>query len=341
MPEQCSPKVPIYFPQHSFDWELMAQWDKAHRTQVFELTRDTAIWLDIDQEVDLYQSPGDLLTVYEVMVRARTPDGLIARAKVQHDLVNEFIRTEDSYLDGALIEKIRVNRNENGDLRKRALVIRDYAFSDLRNFYSRAFGGVFIFRSRGEPLIMCRDPKIARKYGLDVAGEHMHEKLLSRGYAQNDVNWWRSNLYRLQIIAESFLMDVLDKEEPELEFLSLNSAEQKAIIRKYGDQLGIHLELRRLIRQLENGETNVRVGHEASRFLIHSAADLTPVTREVVGQLLTYINGGRLVPLFYRHQKTEFAKAFATEWKTPKRQWALTRIREHYDLASKSSPTPS
>lgn len=341
-PEQHSPKTPIYFPFHSFDWNLMAEWGLAHRTQIFELTKDTAVWLDIDQEVDLYQTPADLLSVYEVIVRAQTPDGLIARAVEQHEFVTEFIRQENSYLDTALIEKIRVSREGAGDLRKRSLIIRDYAYSDVRNFYSRAFGGIFVLRSRNtKPLIFCRDPKVARRHGVGIADMQALEPLVEHGYAQRDVDWWKDNLYRLRIIAESFLMDVLDKEEPDLEFLSLNSAEQKALIQRHGDKLGMYLEFRRMIRALENGEKHVRVSEDIAELLIHPTHDLTPVTREVVGQLLTYIYGGRLVPLYYRHQKTEFARAYARLWKTPRRQWARIRIREHYDLASKSSNTLS
>ncbi len=341
-PEQLSPKVPIYFPFHSYDWEMMAAWGNAHRSQVFEITKDSVVWLDIDQDADLYQTPADLGSVYEVIIRARSPDGLIARALEQNTLVADFIRGEDSHLDAGLIEKIRVSRETSGDLRKRSLVVRDYSYTDVRNFYSRAFGGVFVLRSRGNTTLMfCRNPRIARKHGIDIAGMNALEPLLKHGYVEQDIGWWQGNLYRLRIIAESYLMDVLDKEEPELEFLSLNSAERKATVQKYSDQLGMYLELRRLVRELENGNTAVRVSEDVAKLLHHPAHDLSPLSREVVGQLLTYMYGGRLVPLFYRHQKTEFAKAYSRVWKKPRRQWAQQRIREHYDLASKSSSTSS
>jgi hypothetical protein len=71
--------------------------------------------------------------------------------------------------------------------------------------------------------------------------------------------------------------------------------------------------------------------------LMHPSDRLSLQSREVVWQLLTYIQGGRFVPLFYRHQKTTFVEAFTKEWKNPRRTWALGRVREHYDLASKSS----
>ncbi len=341
-PEQLSPKVPIYFPFHSYDWDMMAAWGTANRTQIFEVTKESVLWLDIDQDADLYQTPADLGSVYEVIIRARSPDGLIVRAFEQHSLVLDFVRGEDSHLDGDLIERIRVSRETSGDLRKRSLIVRDYSFTDVRNFYSRAFGGVFVLRSRDNvSLMFCRDPRIARKHGVDLADMNALDTLLHHGYVEQDIGWWRGNLYRLRIIAESFLMEVLDKEEPDLAFLTLNSAEQKAVKQRHGDKLGMYLELRRLIRELENGDGDVQVSEEVARLLIHPAHDLTPHSREVVGQLLTYIYGGRLVPLFYRHQKTEFAKAYARVWKTPRRQWAQMRIREHYDLASKSSATPS
>ncbi len=342
VPEQSSSKVPIYYPFHSYDWDLMGAWGTANRTPIFELTKDTAIWLDIDQEVDLYQTPADLRSVYEVIVRAHTPDNIIGKAIEQRDLVTEFIRKEDSHQDMALIEKIRDSRERVGDLQNRSLIIRDYTFTDVRNFYSRAFGGVFVLRSRdGEALIFCRDPKVAKKHGLLVANTSALDTLIEHGYAERDTAWWRDNLYRLRIIAESFLMEVLDEEEPELEFLSLNRAEQKAVVQKYGDQLGMYVQLNRLIRTLEQGKEPAAVPPAVADLLVHPSHDLTPVSREVVGQLLSYIYGGRLVPLFYRHQKTAFVSKYTRVWKTPRRQWALERIREHYDLASKSSNIPS
>ncbi len=341
-PEQLSHKTPIYFPFHSYDWKLMDEWGTINRTPIFGLTQETGIWLDIDQEVDLCQTPADLGSVSEVMVRAHTPDGLITNAIEQHDLLVDFLRKEEPYKDVELIEKIRLSREKSGDLRKRSLIIRDYAFSDVRNFYSRAFGGVFILRSRGsEPLIFCREPKVAKTHGLLVADTSALPKLMQHGYVERDIRWWRENLYRLQIIAESFLMEVLDEEEPDLEFLSLNSAKQKAVIQRHSKKLGMYGALRHLVRELEQGNDQVKVGKKIAELLVHPARDLTPVSREVVGQLLSYIYGGSLVPLFYRHQKTAFVNMYTRVWKTPRRQWALERIREHYDLASKSSNTPS
>jgi hypothetical protein len=341
-PEQFSAKTPIYFPFHSFDWILMAEWGGAHRTQIFELTKDTGVWLDIDQEVDIYQTPADLRTVYQIVVRARTPGGIIKKAAEQHDLVHAFLGNKDSHKDAELIDGLVASRAAAGDLRHRSLIIRDYAFSDVRNFYSRAFGGVFVLRSRGEePLIFCRDPKVARTHGLPLADYAALETLTSHGYAECNIAWWSKNLYRLRIIAESFLMEVLDKEEPKMEYLSLNRAEQSAVVQKHGNKLEPYLALRRLIRELEQGRTMVTVSTDIARLLIHPAHDLSPVSHEVVGQLLTLIYGGRLVPLFYRHQKTAFAEAYAKKWKKPRREWARMRIREHYDLASKSSGTAS
>jgi hypothetical protein len=336
VPEQA--RAPIYFPYHSFDWDLMRQWFTTHKPQVPELTRQTGIWLDIDQEVELYQEPEDLLMVSEVIVRPHTPCGLIGKAIHQQDLVHRFLREEESYLDPELIEAIVKSRQEVGDLRKRMVIIRDYQFSNVPDFYSRAFGGVFVLRSlNAEPLVICRKPQIAKKHGLLSADSSVLPVLEKHGYMARGSDWWKDNLYQLRIIAESFLMEVLDKEEPDCKFVELNSAEQKAVIKKHGNKLSTYLELQRIIRAFEQGRDRTKMPTKIAELLVHPAEGIEGPLREVVWQLITFIRGGRLIPFFYRHQKSAFVEAYTKEWKTPRCSWALRRIREHYDLASKSS----
>ena len=337
-PEQRGPKTPIYYPYHSFEWKLMDEWYRVNRTQVTELTQESAVWLDIDQEVDIYARPTDLTMVFEVNVRARSPSGLIERAIEQRGLVGRFLTEDDSYLNLSLIGALEKSRREAGDLRQRSLVIRDLKFLDVRDFYSRAFGGVFLLRSKSsEPLIICRDGKVGRKYQLPVADVSVLETLAQSGYIERNMSWWQQNLYQLRIIAESFLMEVLDEVEPKMEFFSQNSARKKAVVKQYQDRLGTYLEFQRLIKALEGGKGKLDVPKACADLLYHPAEDLDLTAREVIGQLLTYIGGGRLVPLFYRYQKTEFVAMFTKIWKAPRRQWALMRVQEFYDLASKSS----
>jgi hypothetical protein len=334
-PEQET--APIYFPMHSYDWKLTERWFKSHRTQIAELTKETAVCVDFDQSVELYAVPQDLAMVNEVIVRTTTVDGFMSKAEEQQKLIQSWMSDADSHLDVELIAGLEESAKSVGDLRRRSLLIRDYQFSDVADFYSRDFGGVFVLRSRNtSPLIFVREESAAKKYDVPLADENVLSILIERGYVETSVDWWQDHLYRLKVVAESFLVDVLEKHNPRLDYAKLNRQKRLQLVKKYKDELSEYLELYRVRDAMKKGKLP-EVSDVVRPHLLHPSDDLDPVSRELVWQLLTYVRGGRFVPLMYRHQKSVFVEAFTKRWKKPKRSWAMLRVREHYELASKSS----
>ncbi len=335
-PEQAT--APIYFPMHSFDWRLMDVWFRSHRLQIADLTRDTAIWLDIDQEVDLYQLPSDLSMVKEVIVRTATPIRLIERAIAQDNLVKTWLNDNEALFDEALMQKLEKTAAEDGDFRRRQLIVRNMQYGDVADFYSRAFGGVFVLRSRNhEPLVLAREEKwVDPAAGVFPANESALALLSERGYITTDIGWWQHHLYRLEVVAESFLVDVLDKKQPRVNYAKLNEAKRKRYVNEYQAELHEYTELMRVHKDLAAKKTP-KITAAAASHLLHPTVGLSSASREVVWQLLTYIQGGRFVPLMYRHQKTAFLYHYTEVWKKPKSTWALARVREFYEIASKSS----
>lgn len=327
--------APIYFPMHSFDWSLMDNWFKRNLAAVVDITKATALWLDIDQAVELYDRPRDLLQADVVTAAAFTPCGLTDRARTQSALVTRWFDDESVFLNGELIEALAESATEHGDLRKQSLQIPLYEFGGIEDFYSRAFGGITILRSQGgEPLLLARDTR--RADGTRSADETIIPELIERGYVESDVQWWAGHLYRLRVVAESFLIDVLERHHPRLDYEKLNQAKRKGLVRKYKDELATYLELTRAMESLTAGRIP-DVSNTIAAHLLHPSDRLAPASREVVWQLLTYIRGGRFVPLLYRHEKTKFVELYTKKWKSIRRSWALANVRRHYDIASKSS----
>lgn len=335
-PEQIA--APIYFPMHSFDWELMRVWYKARRSQIADITKDSAIWLDIDQEVDVYQLPSDLTMVKEVIVRAATPDNLIERARVQDGLVKRWLSEPNALFDKDLLSALEKTAKDDGDYRHRQMIIRDLQYSNLRDFYSPCFGGSFVLRSRNEQslVLVCDEQWVDEENGVYLADSKILSKLVNLGYLETDVDWWQHHLYRLKVVAESFLVDVLEKKRPRINYTKLNKAKLKQLVQKYKDDLGDYTSLMRAYKSLKAGKMP-KVSGPIAQHLLHPNDQLPAASREVLWQLLTYIRGGRFVPLLYRHQKSDFVMAYTKQWKKPKRTWALSRVQEFYDVASKSS----
>jgi len=329
-PDQAT--APIYFPTHSYDWEMTDTWFRIHRAQVADVTRDAALWLDMDQMVNVYEKPEDLLMVHEVVVKTHSTNSIIGEAIRQKGMITRFMQEPDAHLDSSLIERIKASGRKVGDLRARNCIIRDFHFPDVIDFYARVINGVFVLRSHGdEPIIASRDSQWAKANNIFVADAGLIDSLATHRYVECDFSWWRSHITYLETIAESLLMEVLDEEEPEMQFLSLNSAKQKGVIRKYGKKLGAYLSLMRIVDSIRRGEEPKQVPDDLAIYLLHPAKRLSVSSREVVEHLLSLIREGRLVQMFYRYQKTAFVDAYTKRWKAPRREWALTRIREHYD----------
>ncbi len=329
IPEQEN--SPIYFPMHSFDWNIMEQWFSVNRTQIADLTRDSGIWLDLDQEVSLYRSPLDLTMVNEVIVRTFTPGNLMEKAQSQKELVFTWLNDKSLHFDRSIIGKLYDTAKADGDLRNRNFLIRDMQFSDVLDFYSRVFGGTFVLRSLNhEPIILTCDAAQV-KSGVVKVDKTALDLLIKHGYIKTDAVWWKDHLYRLKVVAESFLVKVIDANEPELSFESINDIKKRQLVTKYKSELSAYFELNELYHLLKQGELPID-NCGLNIHLFHPSPELSASSAEVIWQLLTYIRGGRFVPMMYRYQKEAFIKAFTEDWQTPYRTWSLACVREYYDL---------
>ncbi|MFK7749897.1 MAG: DUF6638 family protein [Kordia sp.] len=138
---------PAYSPFHSFDREIMELVFKQHKHTIKDITRDAAICIDLDQYIDAFYEPEDLLKYNQVTVDFHVVEDLYTVQQKQLELVKEF-QQEDNFLDENLHLKILASARKHGDLRQRTLKMDsvDYKTS---SFYTKAFGGVFVFRKKG------------------------------------------------------------------------------------------------------------------------------------------------------------------------------------------------
>ena len=138
---------PAYSPFHSFDREIMEAVFKQHELAIKDITRDAAICVDLDQYIDAFYEPEDLLKYNQITVGFTVVDDLYSIQQQQLQLIKEF-REEDNFLDESLHLKILASARKFGDLRSRTLQM-DNMDHKTGSFYTKAFGGVFVFRRPG------------------------------------------------------------------------------------------------------------------------------------------------------------------------------------------------
>lgn len=330
---------PVYAPFASYDRRLMKTFFDQFLPEIADITRDTALWLDLDCHLSRFSSPRDLLLVNYVTVRSHA-GRLTKAAREQRALVDRFQNEELGWFDAGLRSQIVESAKEHGDLRFRRLYIPDLRFDEVQTFYTGLFGGLFVLRNlkRAEHLLILQEGEELRKLGKRQVNAWLLDDsrlvavLLEEEAVDVDMEWYRQNLGALREKLEYLAGETICLADPEVDFGALTPPQRHQRIAALGAAVPeTYFELERLIVRLERGRVDPRdLSKELRLILLHPHDRFEPggIERDVVWQLLC-----RLSPLdflrLYVADKDAFFKAYRS-WPESKKRWAARRIAGTY-----------
>ncbi len=326
----------IQFPFHSFDRNLMRVFFKAFNRQIACLTSMTALYIELDERLSLYRDPRDLLMIDLVIVKTNTVDGIISAAREQRELVSRFTFGEN-WSDPNLRKQIIDSGNTFGDLRSRPVIIEDLPISEIRSFYARVFGGVYVFRDdhgKESPVLILEDGK-TNYVGDDILRISDREKilklLLARGLVEfslepNDSIW-------LEGILDSMMADLVFATYPRKDVQITEDASWNGFIAEFRKSLpNEYFEIERLKVRLESGES---IGADSRNAPSAVSKNLLlrpkkkfekedPLLYDLLMQLLVSLHQSSPQYL-YAFNKPLFFERYA-KWPKGKKHWAIGRI---------------
>ena len=97
--------LPIYNPYHSYDIELMKLVFKNYAKKIQNITRDSALYLDFDQQIDVFYEPLDVLNYKDITINFHLIDDLKKAKKEQLKLVETFNK-DHNFIDENLHEQL-------------------------------------------------------------------------------------------------------------------------------------------------------------------------------------------------------------------------------------------
>lgn len=148
---------PVYVPFHSFDRDIMKQVFRIHGDRINDITRDCAICVDLDQYIDAFYEPMDVLKYQNITIGFRLINDLDKVQKQQNELIQTF-KTGNNFIDEDLHMQLLGMARKYGDLRDRDLDLHELQFT-TDSFYTRAFGGVYVLRDFISPIVVFEDEK--------------------------------------------------------------------------------------------------------------------------------------------------------------------------------------
>lgn len=321
--------MPLYYPVNSFDRNVLRAWFERHQGAVAEITAKVAIGLDFVHDLTSFQSLHDLLLVRYIDVCA-SARGLIDAARYQAELVKRFETEPLGPFDGELRRQILSSADAWGDLRFRRIDIPAYRFQ-VTNYYTAAFGGVFVFRTHQSKPILVAEQAGALETGSAFESRHISDPglfslLVSAGFLEIDPAWYANHLDWLEGKLDYLLVEAVSQAEPEVDYVGLKMAQKRSRSVKYRKELprAFH-ELERLIAELRHGETTKTLA-TMDHLLIRPSQALTKEERKVVWKLLCRIDPSDPIRLYVFDRNTFFDQY--RHWSPCKQGWVVHRLQE-------------
>jgi hypothetical protein len=181
-PDQAN--LPVFYPYHNFDRKMMSFVYEDFKTQIEEITKTTAIMVDIDRYVQFLERPENLLQYNKITVKCKILGNLQEGKIEQDELINNF-KDGDNYLNSRSQQKLLANIRQYGDLRNKMILMKPESYP-VSSFYTRMFGGVFVLRSESHinPFLICVDKKWVKKTenSYHIMDKNLIDVLYDNGY---------------------------------------------------------------------------------------------------------------------------------------------------------------
>ncbi|MEM1003494.1 MAG: DUF6638 family protein, partial [Bacteroidota bacterium] len=313
---------PVYLPFHSFDREMMQHIFRTHGQKINDITRDSAICIDFDQDIDAYYEPLDILKYDDVSITFRLIDDLNKVQQKQLRLVDKFT-TGHNFIDEDLQQELLQSAKNYGDLRNRDLNLTPLHYS-VGSFFSRAFGGVYVLRDFVKTIVVFENEEVYQEAIKDtyhdvlifhIEQPELIKKLEDYQIISYDLEAAVGTKRYERIKKYYFTQHVVDREHALKEIL-----DSKSLFRSYLNKMamaerkkvmGVELYLERIARsnafKLED-----MVSKELFNGLLDPHSSLSPNDRDIIHRLL--VNISPLDVLFlYWYDKEQFYSSYK-EW---------------------------
>jgi hypothetical protein len=330
-------------PYHSFDVAIHKTIYSQYRNQIADITSQCGLWFELDQEISAYRSPQDLLMIDYINIKITAVDRVMAAAQEQRALIRKFYDVKQAWSDPTLRDQIIQSSQEHGDLRYRKFDIPEFPFSDVDNYYTLAFDGLFVLKSlkNTKPVLI----HIDNKSSLSAEESHTHLEynindplLLSYLYSNKIVsdNAENSDSQKvlLQIAKDYTLINAALQYDENINVAKLSKTQKKGVVNLLVTE-GVlpeeYFEIERIINLLDNNEQKPsKISDSVRTLLLHPSGDLQASEKLVIWKMLCTLNQTNPL-LTYLFDKANFYTQYA-KWPEQMQVWVIDQILENKNI---------
>jgi len=336
---------PIQFLSFTFYRRLLRALFGQSRSDMADTTTSACVRLTFDHGGQMnYESPRDLLFIDKVTVQA-SAGPIMEVARRQRALVKTMKSTPNSWFDADLRKQVAEAGKGWGDLRKRHLEIPDMSIVLEGNFWSRAFGGVFVFTTGKERKVLIVEdeqqlgaarPEGGQRYKAFALSQRREivDHLMDEHLIDLDMRYYKAHPEDLNDLKKFIVADDVCRLDPECDLHAMSISRRKAIVNQNRSTTPSHLpQLERLQRNLSGrlgGKPKEAIPEDLELMLLHPTDRAGANARPIIRMLLLRLQENPVdVMRLYAYDKEGFFARFPT-WPTSKKKWAAQFIAARY-----------
>ncbi|MFL0101743.1 DUF6638 family protein [Tenacibaculum maritimum] len=329
--------LPVYNPFHSFDKDLMKLVFKTYGEKIQDITRDSAICVDFDQEIDVFYTPLDILKYRDITICFRLIDDLDQAKEEQLKLIETF-HEENNFINENIHQQLLDSGKRYGDLRDRDLTLEKITFK-TDSFYTKAFGGIYLLRDFLDPILVFEEEKAYKEAVKDteyqvlmyhISHAELVEKLRDHLIIECDLEE-KMTLKRYERIKKFLFSKYLKNTRHPIETI----LEDEMLFKSYLNKISIEArkEVMSVDRYLEKikKDTKVQMHDIIDReiyFSLHKPhSSLGVKDQDLVWKLLVNIAPNDVLFLYW-YEKEQFYKKYLN-WSESMQNWVITTINKN------------
>ncbi|WP_456391376.1 DUF6638 family protein [Profundibacter sp.] len=152
--------APLLNAQFSTSRGILRQFIEENEAQLFALTAKDAVAGELLNSVYSVEEVVRLFDIRQVTIEADTTEAHVKSAKVLAEKVEQFQREDDAWWDDVLIAEMIGLAKKTGDVTRAPLRLKTMKFNQ-DNFWTKHFGGLYVFRDMENPAAICAGDKAA------------------------------------------------------------------------------------------------------------------------------------------------------------------------------------
>ena len=150
--------APLLNAQFSTSRGILRQFIDENEAQLFALTARDAVAGELLNSVYSVENAVKLFDIRQVRVEADTTEAHVKSAEELADKIQRFKQEDDAWWDDVLIAEMIGLAKKTGDVTRAPLRLKEAKFKQ-DNFWTKHFGGMYIFRTMEHPAAICAGSK--------------------------------------------------------------------------------------------------------------------------------------------------------------------------------------